>query len=266
MGKINLNFDLYEKTNMSGAQELTTREKDILRLLHSESHLGNTNYHRSMERFVNHVTPEGVPVFKVEETLNKIKLAARLIAGQPNLEDVICVSSRDLGQRAVIKFASFTGCAATSNARWTPGVLTNHNTKQFKEPRLMVVVDTYADRKAIIEASYMNIPVIALVNSDSSLQFVDVAIPCNNKSTHSISMIFWLLATEVMILKGQLGKDEEWDVMVDLFYYKTVEDQEKNEKIEAPKVEDDAKDEREWDANKNKEDDDDNWDQQMDTN
>merc|ERR1711879_1031210 len=260
MGKINLNFDLYEKTNMSGAQELTTREKDLLRLLHSESHLGNTNYHRSMERFVNHVTPEGVPVFKVEETLNKIRLAARLIAGQPNLEDVIVVSSRDLGQRAVIKFATFTGCMATSNARWTPGVLTNYNTRQFKEPRLMVVVDTYADRKAIIEASYMNIPVIALVNSDSSLQFVDVAIPCNNKSTQSISMIFWLLAREVRILNGELKKDEEWDVLVDLFYYKTVEDQEKNEKLEAP-VEDKEKAEGNWDQGKNV--DDDNWAQTM---
>merc|ERR1712029_1325649 len=226
MGKINLNFAIYQ--NMATA-DLNRKEKDLLRLIHSNCHQGNTNFHRSMERFVNHVTPEGVPIFKIEETYNKIKLAARLIAAQPNLEDVIVVSSRDLGQRAVIKFATFTGCSATSNARWTPGVLTNHMTKQFKEPRLMVVVDTYADRKAIIEASYMNIPVIALTNSDSSLQYVDVAIPCNNKSTESISMIFWLLAREVRILNGQLRKDEEWDVMVDLFYYKTVEDQEKQE-------------------------------------
>merc|ERR1711939_890401 len=241
MGKINLNFDLYEKTNMSGAQELTTREKDLLRLLHSESHLGNTNYHRSMERFVNHITPEGVPVFKVEETLNKIRLAARLIAGQSNLEDVICVSSRDLGQRAVIKFATFTGCSATSNARWTPGVLTNHNTKQFKEPRLMVVVDTYADRKAIIEASYMNIPVIALTNSDSSLQYVDVAIPCNNKTTYSISMIFWLLAREVRILNGQLKKDEDWEIPVDLFYHKNLQDQEQQQNQVESKVQEENK-------------------------
>jgi len=219
-----------------------------------------------MERFVNHVTTEGVPIFKVEETYNKIKFAARLIAGQSNMDDVIVVSSRDLGQRAVIKFATFTGCAATSNARWTPGVLTNHCTRHFKEPRLMVIVDTFADRKALIEASYMNIPVIALTNSDSSLQYVDVAIPCNNKSTNSISMIFWMLAREVRILRGQLRKDEEWDIMVDLFYYKTVEDQEKNEKMEdRPKIEEEGKDEREWDANKNKEDDDDAWDQQMES-
>merc|ERR1712078_68795 len=247
MGKINLNFDLYEKTNMSGAQELTTREKDILRLLHSESHLGNTNYHRSMERFVNHVTPEGVPVFKVEETLNKIRLAARLIAGQPNMDDVICVSSRDLGQRAVIKFASFTGCSATSNARWTPGVLTNHNTKQFKEPRLMVVVDTYADRKAIIEASYMNIPVIALVNANSSLQYVDVAIPGNNKSTSSISMIFWMLAREVRILNGQLNKDEDWDVPVDLFYYKELSQVDAQPMPEKANMIEENKEDKDWD-------------------
>merc|ERR1712019_272445 len=227
MGKINLNFAIYQKM---ATADMNRKEKDLLRLIHSQCHLGNTNYHRSMERFVNHVTPEGVPVFKVEQTYNKIKLAARLIAGQPNLEDVIVVSSRDLGQRAVIKFATFTGAMATSNARWTPGVLTNYNTRQFKEPRLMVVVDTYADRKAIIEASYMNIPVIALTNSDSSLQYVDVAIPCNNKSTYSISMVFWLLAREVRVLTGRLDRDDDdWkDVMVDLFYYKNIEDVQKN--------------------------------------
>merc|ERR1711865_755508 len=153
----------------------------MMRLLHSEGHIGTTNFNKPMERYIDHVTPEGVTIFKCEETYAKIKLAAKIIAGQPNLEDVIVVSSRDLGQRAVIKFATYTGCTATS-----------------------------ADRKAIIEASYMNIPVIALVNANSSLQYVDVAIPGNNKSTSSISMIFWLLAREVRILNGQLNREDDW--------------------------------------------------------
>jgi len=37
-------------------------------------------------------------------------------------------------------------------------------------------------------------------------------------------MIYWMLAREVLILRGALNKDEEWSVMVDLFYYKKMED------------------------------------------
>jgi small subunit ribosomal protein SAe len=36
-------------------------------------------------------------------------------------------------------------------------------------------------------------------------------------------MIFWLLAREVKILRGELGKSEDWDVMVDLFFYKELD-------------------------------------------
>ena len=36
-------------------------------------------------------------------------------------------------------------------------------------------------------------------------------------------MIYWLLAREVLILRGQLKQNEEWDIVVDLFYYRTVD-------------------------------------------
>jgi small subunit ribosomal protein SAe len=196
---------------------------------------------------VTHRNETGTPIINIEETYQKIRLAARVIAGIPNIQDVLVVSSRPYGQRAVIKFASYTGSTSTSNARWVPGTLTNQETKHFKEPRLLIVVDTYADRKALVEASYMNIPVISLVNLDSDLQFVDIAIPCNNKVTESISMVFWLLAREVLIAKGLHDRNEPWNVYVDLFYHKTIEQIAAGEKTAEANAE--AAKTQDWDKN-----------------
>ena len=90
---------------------------------------------------------------------------------------------------------------------------------------MIIVVDPHADYKALKEASYASIPVIALCDTHNNLKFVDVAIPCNNNSTEAIGMIFWMLAREVKILRGELpNTTDNWeDVCVDLFYHKNLE-------------------------------------------
>ena len=236
---------------------LSKREKDIFRLIQSECHIGSKNYNVQMKRFIHHVTKEGVPIFKIEETYENIKLAARVIAGVMNSEEVYAISSRNFGQRAVIKFAKYTGCSTNSSSRWTPGSLTNHKTTQFKEPKIIIVADPYADFKPIKEASYANIPVIALCDSHNSLKFIDIVIPCNNNSTESISMVFWMLAREINVLKGHIEKDDdEWsDVVVDLFYYRNVKELKDAESV----VEDEEEAEEEDENEENADEEPNNW-------
>ncbi|KAL1986199.1 hypothetical protein VTN96DRAFT_6714 [Rasamsonia emersonii] len=207
--------------------------QDIEMLLAAQCHLGSKNLQVHMEPYVWKTRPDGINVINIGKTWEKIVLAARIIAAVDNPADVAVISARPYGQRAVLKFAAHTGATAIAG-RFTPGNFTNYITRSFKEPRLIVVTDPRTDAQAIREASYVNIPVIALCDTDSPTEFVDVAIPTNNKGRHAIGLIWWMLAREVLRLRGTLAsRDVEWDVVVDLYFYRDPEAEETKEIEEA---------------------------------
>jgi len=188
-----------------------------------------------MEPYLWKTRPDGINVINIGKTWEKIVLAARIIAAVDNPADICVISARPYGQRAVLKFAAHTGAVAIAG-RFTPGNFTNYITRSFKEPRLIIVTDPRTDAQAIKEASYVNIPVIALCDTDSPTEFVDVAIPTNNKGRHAIGLIWWMLAREVLRLRGSIAtRETEWDVMVDLYFYRDPEAEENKEAIEEAK-------------------------------
>merc|ERR1712026_415019 len=227
-----------------GCKPLELTAEDARKCLAAKIHLGSANCKYQMKQYVykrGDNQTAGAHIFNIQKFWEKINLAARIIVAIDNPQDVCVVSAKEMGQRAIIKFAKFCGTSQISG-RFSPGSFTNHSQAGYREPRLIIVTDPAVDHQAIREASYVNIPVVSLCDADSPIKYIDVCIPCNNKSAHGVGLAYWFLAREVQRLKGSLSRSEEWNVMPDLFFYRNPDEIKKLEEDEQKAAADEQND------------------------
>ena len=84
----------------------------------------------------------------------------------------------------------------------------------------LFVTDPASDQQSLREAVNTGLPIVGLVDANNKLRNVDVALPANNKSRHSLALVYWLLSREVLKLRGQTT-DEAWAEANDLEDWKS---------------------------------------------
>lgn len=100
---------------------LSHREQDIQMMLAAKCHIGTKNSDYQMERYIFRRSPaDGTHIIDLGKTWEKLHLAARIICAIENPQDVVVLSARPYGQRAVLKFSQYTGTKSLVG-RFTPG-------------------------------------------------------------------------------------------------------------------------------------------------
>ncbi len=176
-----------------------------------------------MKPFITKASPEGLYMLDLDTTLQRIETAAKFI-NRIGVENVIVCSGRQYANTPIEKFCEITG-ATKKLGRFMPGTLTNPSLPYYIEPKLVLVSDPQIDDQAVTEATNAGIPVIGAANTDNLTSKLDLVIPANNRGRKSLATIYWLLARQILIEKGELKEDEKMKYEIDDFETKITQEE-----------------------------------------
>jgi small subunit ribosomal protein S2 len=182
-------------------------------------HIGTKLLTGDARRFIYRQTNYGLYVINLEETDERIKIAANFLSKfvEEGSDRVIVSSVRRYGKEPVKKFCEALGCRAITE-RFIPGSLTNPLIDPYiKDASVVVIVDPHADKVILREAQLARIPVVSLFDTDDTLAGIDLAIPANNRGKKALGLVFWLLAKKILFELGKISSEDEFPYTLEDF-------------------------------------------------
>ena len=168
-----------------------------------------------MSRFIYKIREDGLYLLDVKTIDSRIKIAAKTLA-RYDPDKVIVTASRIYAIYAAKKFAELIG-AKFLEGRVNPGIFTNPGRNDFMEPELLFISDSRNEKQAIKEASKINIPIVALSDTDNSTKYIDLLVPVNNRGRRSLAFVYYLLARELLKERGSIKGNGEFNHKVEDF-------------------------------------------------
>ncbi|MHA1819640.1 MAG: 30S ribosomal protein S2 [Promethearchaeota archaeon] len=183
-------------------------------------HIGTKLKTKHTQKWIFRTTSYGLYVININETDRRLRIAAKFLAKFDPSRILIC-SVRRYGRQPIRAFAEVVGAKALDQ-RFIPGTLTNPMIDEFFEADVVIIIDPHADKQALSEAKLARIPLVALIDTDDTLEGVDLAIPTNNRGRKSLSLILYLLAKQIKVERGELSPDEDLPIPLEKFQSKIV--------------------------------------------
>ena len=174
---------------------------------------GSLQKSADMARFIVRVREDGLYLLDVNMTDSRIRSIAEFL-NKYDPSRIMVVSARQYGQRPARLFSEAIGANAAVG-RFIPGSLTNPVLRSYVEPDVLFVTAPAADQQALREAVNSGLPIVGIVDANNNLRNVDIVLPANNKGRRSLALVYWLLAREVLKVRGKMT-DEDWAASQDL--------------------------------------------------
>ena len=173
----------------------------------------------------------GIYIIDLQKTVKKLDEAYNFVREiSANGGEILFVGTKKQAQESIRDEATRCGMHYV-NARWLGGMLTNFRTirkridrmeqlhqieklEKFlggvKEmhglPKAMFIVDPHKERIAVSEARKLNIPIVAIVDTNCNPDEIDYVIPGNDDAIRAVKLIAGAMADAV--LEGRQGQQD----------------------------------------------------------
>jgi|TARA_B100001750_G_scaffold30085_1_gene20392 small subunit ribosomal protein S2 len=220
---MSINFETEDLESTESLDSSVTKDVSEQVLLSTGIRVGTLVKTKSMASFISRTRPDGLHIIDVAKTLQRIELAAKFVSNL-DLSRIVVYSSREYGKTPVAKFTELTGTIPLTG-RFMPGTFTNPLYPKHLDPEAVIVTDPSMDQQAVIEATQVGVPVIAICDTDNLTENVDVVIPANNRGRKALAAVMWLLSRSVLQHSGKLSSDESMSYSIEDFETKLVDDE-----------------------------------------
>ena len=181
-------------------------------LLEAGVHFGHQTrrWNPKMKKYI-YAERNDIHIIDLQQTVAQAEIAYKFVrdiaaAGKP----VLCVGTKKQAQEAIKTEAERCGMFYINN-RWLGGTLTNYKTIKTRIDRLNKInqmeklgeLDSFPKKEAIAvaEAHALNIPIVAVVDTNCDPDHVDVVIPANDDAIGAINIIASIVSGAVIEAK-----------------------------------------------------------------